>query len=186
MENLNIFGKNQEEIGSLDKNLVLRTQGRVYIRFGRKYIELIDDKGNINAKIPKVLTKVNSKDNIKGTGFFLLDEDLYASYEDEIIQITGVDGKFLSYGIEQDLTQEDFDIAQKNIGLKFKDLKTAQKIINKGIVFIEDKIYFINKNSATELFVLNNPISSINNANLGTPSRNSIGIIFKDGKWIYD
>lgn len=186
MENLNIFGKNQEEIGSLDKNLVLRTKGRVYIRFGRKYIELIDDKGNINVKIPKVLTKVDSKDKIKGTGFFLFDGDLYACYEDEIIQITGVEGSFISYAIEQNLTQENFDVAQKNIGLKFKNIKDAQKAVTEGIVFIGDKIYYINKGTATELFVLNDPIDSINNAELGMPSKNLSVIIFKDGKWVYD
>lgn len=186
MENLNIFGKNQEEIGSLDKNLVLRTKGRVYIRFGRKYIELIDDKGNINVKIPKVLTKVDSKDKIKGTGFFLFDGDLYACYEDEIIQITGVEGSFISYAIEQNLTQENFDVAQKNIGLKFKNIKDAQKAVTEGIVFIGDKIYYINKGTATELFVLNEPIDSINNAGLGMPSKDLSVIIFKDGKWAYD
>ena len=186
MENLNIFGKNQEEIGSLDKNLVLRTKGRVYIRFGRKYIELIDDKGNINVKIPKILTKVNSKDEMKDTGFYLLDGDLYACYNGEIFQITGVEGQFVSYAIEQNLTQENFDIAQKNIGLKFKNLKEAQKAVTEGIVFIGDKLYYINKGTATELFVLNEPLDSINNAGLGMPSKDLSVIIFKDGKWQYD
>lgn len=52
-ETLNIFGKNQEEIGSLDKNLVLRTLGQIYIRYGKKYLELIDNQGNFNCVTKK-------------------------------------------------------------------------------------------------------------------------------------
>ena len=102
-ENLNIFGKNQGEIGSLDKNLVLRTKGRVYIRYGRKYIDLLDSQGNLNVKVPKVLSKITSKDQIKSNGFYLLDGNLYAYVDGETFQITGTEGSFLSYAIEQNL-----------------------------------------------------------------------------------
>ena len=151
-ENLNIFGKNQGEIGSLDKNLVLRTKGRVYIRYGRKYIELLDDKGNINVKIPKVLTKVDSIDKIKDTGFYLLNGNLYACYEGDVFQITGVEGEYISYSIDQNLTQEQISTAQKNIGLTFPSINDATKSINKGIVFVGDKIYYIENGNATEIF----------------------------------
>lgn len=184
-ENLNIFGKNQGEIGFLDKNLVLRTKGRVYIRYGKKYIELLDDKGNINVKIPKVLTKVDSEEEIKNSGFYLLDENLYAYYDGELIQITGVEGQFISYAIKQNLSQEQIDIAQKNIGLKFKTINDATKIISEGIVFVGSDIYYVNGNSYTKL-TLNSPLKEINNAGLEDfPSEDNSCIAYIDGEWIY-
>jgi len=45
---------------------------------------LLDDKGNINVKIPKVLTKVDSIDKIKDTGFYLFNGNLYACYEGDV------------------------------------------------------------------------------------------------------
>ena len=186
-ENLNIFGKNQGEIGSLDKNLVLRTKGRVYIRYGRKYIELLDDKGNINVKIPKVLTKVDSIDKIKDTGFYLLNGNLYACYEGDVFQITGVEGEYISYSIDQNLTQEQISTAQKNIGLTFPSINDATKSINKGIVFVGDKIYYIENGNATEIFGLNHPLKEINSAKLSeVPQRNNSAIIWHNGDWIYE
>lgn len=185
-ENLNIFGKNQGEIGSLDKNLVLRTKGRVYIRYGKKYIELLDDKGNLNVKIPKVLTKVDSEDAMTETGFYLLDGNLYACYEGDIIQITGVDGQYVEYGNSQNLTQEQISTAQQNIGLVFPTTKDAQKAITKGIVFVGDKIYYIDNGKIKEI-PLNEPVKGINEAGLDEhPSKDNSAILWVNGAWKYD
>lgn len=192
-ENLNIFGKNQEEIGSLDKNLVLRTQGRVYIRYGKKYIELLDSQGNINVKIPKVIQKIKSESEMKGDGFYLLDGNLYAYSGGQIIQLSGVEGSFISYAIEQNLTQEQIDIAQKNIGLKYPTIKDAMESVEKGIVFVGDNIYYIDNgtsriliNSGGEDSSLNSPLAEINNANLGSyPPYEKTCIAFVDGYWVY-
>jgi hypothetical protein len=42
--------------------LVLRTKGQVYIRYGKKYIELLDTNGNLKVKVPKVIVKIDSED----------------------------------------------------------------------------------------------------------------------------
>ena len=182
-ENLNIFGKNQGEIGSLDKNLVLRTKGRVYVRFGKKYIELLDDKGNLNVKFPKIITKVNSKDEMKDTGFYLIDGNLFINYEGEEIQITGQEGSYVEYGNAQKLTQEQISTAQQNIGLTFKTTKDAQSAITKGIVFIEDKIYFIDSGKIKEI-PLNDTLKGINDAGLEEhPSKNNSAIVWTNDKW---
>ena len=57
---LNMFGGNMHEVGSLSENLVLNTAGKVKIRFGSKFIDLLDNKGNINVKLPKIISKVKS------------------------------------------------------------------------------------------------------------------------------
>lgn len=182
---LNIFGSNHSEVGSLSENLVLNTAGKVKIRFGQKFIDLIDDKGNINVKIPKVLIKVDSKDEIDSTGFYLLNGDLYVNIDGELIPITGVEEKFISYGIEQDLTQEQIELAQKNIGLSFPSIKDAQKTITKGIVFVDGQIYYINGGTAKEM-LLNDPLISINDAGLSKhPQQNNSAILWQEGNWKY-
>lgn len=184
-ENLNIFGKNQEEFGSLDKNLVLRTKGKVYIRFGKKYIELLDDKGNLNVKIPKVISKIKSSEEMKSDGFYLLDENLYAFCDGKVFQLSGEEGQFINYAIKQDLTQDQINIAQNNIGLKFSSLNEASEAISEGIVFIGDEIYYINEGSFKKL-TLNDPLNSINNANLNqTPDKNNSCIAWINGTWQY-
>ena len=184
-ENLNIFGKNQEEFGSLDKNLVLRTKGKVYIRFGKKYIELLDDKGNLNVKIPKIISKIKSSEEMKSDGFYLLDENLYAFCDGKVFSLSEEEGQFINYAIKQDLTQDQINIAQNNIGLKFSSLNEASEAVNEGIVFIGDEIYYINEGSFKKL-TLNEPLNSINNANLNqTPNKNNSCIAWINGTWQY-
>ena len=172
-ENLNIFGKNQEEIGSLDKNLVLRTQGRVYIRYGKKYIELLDSQGNINVKVPKVIQKATSELEIKNDGFYLVDDNLYAYSGGKIIQLSGIEGSFINYAIKQDLSQEQLNITQKNIGLKHSTIEEALNSVKEGIVFIGDSIYYINNGQYSKISSnssqennLNHPLKEINSQNL--------------------
>ena len=182
-ENLNIFGKNQEEIGSLDKNLVLRTKGRVYIRYGRKYIDVLDSKGNLNIKVPKVIRKVDSLDDITEDGLYLYNGDLYAYIDGELIQLTGTEGQYISYAIEQNLSQDEINIAQHNIGLTFNSIDDALTVIDNGIVFVGDKIYYIN-DGEYELISLNEPLTSINQIGYNPDSNNQI-LVFKDGIWQY-
>lgn len=185
-ENLNIFGKNQGEIGSLEKNLVLRTRGQIYIRYGKKYIELLDSNGNLKVKVPKVLTKINSKDKMTKTGFYLLDGNLYICYEGEIIQITGNDGQYVEYRNSQKLTQEQIATVQQNIGLTFPTIEDAQKSITEGIVFIENKIYYISNGNIQEI-PLTGVIKNINNSELSEhPSKDNSVILWKNGRWDYD
>lgn len=184
-ENLSIFGKNQGEIGSLDKNLVLRTKGQVYIRFGKKYIELLNRKGELNVKIPKMLSKVESTDDISSDGFYLVDGNIYAYTNSELIQISGIEGQFISYAIEQELSQQEINIAQKNIGLKFNSLKDASSSIKEGIVFIGNKIYYLNKGESLEIYKLNDLLLSLNNSNLTTPEKDNFCISWNNGEWIF-
>lgn len=184
-ENLNIFGQNQGEIGSLNKNLVLRTQGQVYIRFGQKYIELLDRNGNLNVKIPKIFNKVNSEEEMTSDGFYILDGNLYFYFNNAIQQLTGLDEEeFISYSENQDLNSTQIDTAQQNIGLKFKSLEEAQKTIKSGHVFIEDSIYYIGDSQATKLGSLNEPLNSINALD-DLPNRglNNVAILCDKGTW---
>lgn len=86
---LKIFNSNYEEIGSLNKNLVLNTQGKVKIRFNKKFIDLLDNNGNINVKIPNTIQKEDSVDKIKSNGIYFVDNTLYIYYEGTMVKVTG-------------------------------------------------------------------------------------------------
>ena len=58
---MNIFGSNYSEVGSLSENFVINTAGKVKIRFGSKFIDILDDRGNLNVPVPKVITKITLK-----------------------------------------------------------------------------------------------------------------------------
>ena len=71
----NMFGN---EIGSLSENLVLNTAGKVKIRYGSKYIDLLNEKGELNIKAPKIIKSIKSKSEMKTNGFYYLDNNLFA------------------------------------------------------------------------------------------------------------
>lgn len=179
---MSMFGK---EIGSINENLVLATAGKIKIRFGKKYIDLLDNNGNLNIKIPKILRSANSISDITENGLYIVDGNFYVYYDGNVIQVTDKEAieDYIKYGSEQFLTQEQISIAQKNIGLTFDSIDQAMSQINEGIVFIENKIYYIKEGQYSEMFLLEEPLSSI--SKLNTPSINNSAILYQDKKWQY-
>jgi len=59
-----MFGS--QEIGSLSENLILNTAGKVKIRYGQKYIDLLNEKGELNIKpTSDIIKKIKSEKEIK-------------------------------------------------------------------------------------------------------------------------
>lgn len=183
MPMINIFNSNYEEVGSLQRNLVLNTLGKIKLRFGRKYIDLIDDKGNLNVQIPKILQQKKSIEDITSDGLYIVDGSLYAYYAGQLIQVTGVEGAYIEYGTEQMLTAEQMLQAQKNIGLAFSSISEAQKHIEQGLVIIDGKMYYINGKDVQE-WPLTEPLKSINSIS-SEPTTDKSGLLWKDGNWQY-
>ena len=142
---LNIFGSNHEEIGSTDKNLIFKTQGKIRIQWGKKFIDLLDNDGNINCGLKNIISKVSSEDSIKKDGFYYLDGALIACVGGKKIIISSESGNtFVSFLVEQDATDKQKQLAQKNIGFYY-DTKKDINITN-GIAYVEDEgtLYIIN------------------------------------------
>lgn len=47
----NLFGSPYEEVGSNETNLLLNTKGKIKIRWGNKFIDLLDENGKINKEL---------------------------------------------------------------------------------------------------------------------------------------
>lgn len=60
-----------ENIGSSNKDLVLQTSGKIKIKWGKKYIDLLDNNGNLKVPQPKsAITILEEDEQPSGTGFF--------------------------------------------------------------------------------------------------------------------
>lgn len=93
----NLFNKNHNELGSLDKDLILKTRGQVRIQFGKKFINLLNNKGQLNVKIPTVeyIKPVESTDLISSNGFY---------YYNGVI-IAYVDGNTLEFATDASIEE---------------------------------------------------------------------------------
>lgn len=142
---MNIFGSNYEEVGNLSSNLVLQTAGKVKIRFGQKFIDLINEKGEINAKGLEIKSS-NSIDSIKSDGIYIVDGNVVVSKGDLKITLASNSGTtYVSYVDDQTPSGESKYKALKNIGFINEDVPEDPP--TNGIIYVEkDKSFYISEN----------------------------------------
>ena len=119
-------------VGDLNDNLTLQTKGKVYIQFGKKFIDLLNNKGELNVNFPKSVKKVDSIEN-KSDGIYECNDDLY-------YVLNGTQKKILTEQIEVNDLKEG-DILRYN-GKNFEYYNIDDKlneIINK-INSLESKL----------------------------------------------
>lgn len=144
----NIFGRSYESVGKESADFCIKTKGKVKIKWGNKYIDLVKD-GKINVEADFIFS-VQDKDHI-GTkeGIYVTDDGVvYLKVGDTIIPIYGdtQGSDYVAYVIQDGKTGEEKSNAQKNIGINFDTLADAQASgISNGMVFIsgENAIYKI-------------------------------------------
>lgn len=143
-----MFNTNYDEVGSLNKNLVLNTLGKVKIRYGKKFIDLLDSNGNLN--IPKIIQVRNSVDDISSNGIYVVDNSIYIYYGGQLFSLVSENSNnnYIEYKSEQDLSSDQVQQAQKNIGLVY-DSPENIKITN-GIFFSGNKIYTVDSGNIKE------------------------------------
>lgn len=96
---LNVFGRDYEEVGSSDKGLILKNSGKIKVQWGNKYIDLLDNNGNINVKHQDIVKKINTKDELTKTGFYyLVSENKFIIYYNKDI--------FLEFLLEEEVPEE--------------------------------------------------------------------------------
>lgn len=142
-----MFGKTYNTIGSTDSNFIIKTKGDLKIQWSNKFIDLIKN-GKIVSNSENIFKVVESENDIKGDGIYLIGEQLWISLEGnnfKISQDTSSNGSiFVSYDQEQETTDAQKYRALTNIGLYYKTLNDVQGI-KSGIVYVEEtqKLYTI-------------------------------------------
>ena len=183
-----MFGKDHDVVGSKDRDLILQTNGKIKIQFGKKFIDLLDLKGNLNVKTKEPINSVKSPEEVSksGQGFYILDGNLFVNVDGEIIQLTGLENIYVKYKEAQKLNQSEIDIVQKNIGFKFSTIEEAKRYITKGIINIDGDLYYLkDEEEPKKLNIdLNEPLSAINEIGLGVPTGDCF-IAYIDGRWCY-
>ena len=155
-----LFGKNYEEIGSLDKNLVLQTAGRIKIHYGRRYFDLLNSKGELNVDLQDIIQSKKSLDDIDENGFYFVDGDLVAYVNGQIIQLAsgGEGSTYVSFIEDQDEKGDAKEKAMTNIGFLYKTLQDVKNPPTNGIIYVEsEKAFYIVQNGEISKYTIDFP-----------------------------
>ena len=119
-----IAGKPSNTVGEKDAVLILRGSS-VKVQWGNKFIDVVKN-GKINAEYDKVLKSVDSVENIKQDGVYLIDDQIWVSINGTKIQLAGTDSKvYVSFAEKQEIESEKQQTALKNIGFYYDTLEEA-------------------------------------------------------------
>ena len=176
-EQLTMFGKTYDTVGSADNNLLLQTRGDIKIRWGGKYIDLIKN-GKINVDVDLV-KKVKDKDSIFKDGIYLVENgetpEVWLYIGGTLVNLVGEIGTtYVSFIGTQDVDAEKRYQALTNAGFYYDTIEDAQKAnIKSGLIYIVDQnqLYYI-KNGELSPYVQSLTVSD--------PL--TIGLITIDGK----
>lgn len=134
-----LFGRTYETLGETNGDLLLKTRGNIKVQIGSSFIDLVKG-GKINANVD-VIKEASTTEDISDNGLYLVDQILYARYNDTTLQLTSSDQiNVVSYLEQNNITLEQQIQAQKNMGIYY-DTEDAisQKNISNGFTYIKGK-----------------------------------------------
>ena len=154
----NMFGKTYNTIGSTDSNFIIKTKGDLKIQWGSKFIDVIKD-GKISTKGDSIMKKVDSEEDIRGNGIFIIDDQVWINVDGTKIQLNNADQSYISFLQKQELKSEEKTLALSNIGFYYESINDlAQANISSGIVYIKDEksLYLVDDGNIIKYAVGNN------------------------------
>lgn len=139
--------------GSLERDLILKTLGKIYVQVGNKYYDLNFNLNGNNLSLNNVIAvkgmdKVNAKDYSNGT--FLLEIEsstLFLVYNNKLIELASGSGGsklYLSYAEEQNLSGSQAHTLVYNAKLNIKSLDEISKftyddVYENQVIYVEDQ-----------------------------------------------
>lgn len=149
-----LFGKNYQEAGSSSSPLLLRSNGEIKLQWGNKFIDLIKN-GKINSEAKDYIFTVDTSDEIKANGIYLVTEDssIWINVEGTKTKLNNNDTTYVSFLTEQETTPEQKQQALTNLGLIYENIDALNKAnLVTGLAYVveSNKLYLIQNKVVSE------------------------------------
>lgn len=149
-----LFGKNYQEAGSSSSPLLLRSNGEIKLQWGNKFIDLIKN-GKINSEAKDYIFTVDTSDEIKANGIYLVTEDssIWINVEGTKTKLSDTDTTYVSFLTEQETTPEQKQQALTNLGLIYENIDALNKAnLVTGLAYVveSNKLYLIQNKVVSE------------------------------------
>lgn len=149
-----LFGKNYQEAGSSSSPLLLRSNGEIKLQWGNKFIDLIKN-GKINSEAKDYIFTVDTSDEIKANGIYLVTEDssIWINVEGTKTKLNNTDITYVSFLTEQETTPEQKQQALTNLGLIYENINALNKAnLVTGLAYVveSNKLYLIQNKVVSE------------------------------------
>lgn len=149
-----LFGKNYQEAGSSSSPLLLRSNGEIKLQWGNKFIDLIKN-GKINSEAKDYIFTVDTSDEIKANGIYLVTEDssIWINVEGTKTKLNNTDTIYVSFLTEQETTPEQKQQALTNLGLIYENIDALNKAnLVTGLAYVveSNKLYLIQNKVVSE------------------------------------
>lgn len=149
-----LFGKNYQEAGSSSSPLLLRSNGEIKLQWGNKFIDLVKN-GKINSEAKDCIFTVDTSDEIKANGIYLVTEDssIWINVEGTKAKLGDNDTTYVSFLTEQKTTPEQKQQALTNLGLIYENIDALNKAnLITGLAYVveSNKLYLIQNKVVSE------------------------------------
>lgn len=149
-----LFGKNYQEAGSSSSPLLLRSNGEIKLQWGNKFIDLIKN-GKINSEAKDYIFIIDTADEIKANGIYLVTEDssIWINVEGTKTKLSNTDTTYVSFLTEQETTPEQKQKALTNLGLIYENIDALNKAnLVTGLAYVVEanKLYLIQNKIVSE------------------------------------
>lgn len=149
-----LFGKNYQEAGSASSPLLLRSNGEIKLQWGNKFIDLVKN-GKINSEAKDCIFTVDTSDEIKANGIYLVTEDssIWINVEGTKAKLSDNDTTYVSFLTEQKTTPEQKQQALTNLGLIYENIDALNKAnLITGLAYVveSNKLYLIQNKIVSE------------------------------------
>lgn len=149
-----LFGKNYQEAGSSSSPLLLRSNGEIKLQWGNKFIDLVKN-GKINSESKDYIFTVDTSDEIKANGIYLVTEDssIWVNVNDTKTKLSNTDTTYVSFLTEQKTTSEQKQQALTNLGLIYENIDALNKAsLITGLAYVveSNKLYLIQNGVVSE------------------------------------
>ena len=149
-----LFGKNYQEAGSSSSPLLLRSNGEIKLQWGNKFIDLVKN-GKINSEAKDYIFTVDTSDEIKANGIYLVTEDssIWINVEGTKTKLSDTNTTYVSFLTEQETTPEQKQQALTNLGLIYENIDALNKAnLVTGLAYVVEtnKLYLIQNRVVSE------------------------------------